>query len=184
MFGTGGYGEQFRALAEGRPAHVPIRKRRILLHLVLYLGFLVGTGLWGGSGLVHWIVDGRPDSLVLVAVIGVPVGAIGIHSTLRQLVPPRRLVLTRDRFTEQVRRDDRWTAVVDVAWEDVRSITVPVVVFRGLIRLPGAVCCSLAPAAGVEATAGEDRPLRLASGYGPSRPLADLLDAARNGLIG
>lgn len=179
MFGTGGFGEQFQALAEGRSAVVPIRKRRIALHVAGYLALLVGTGWLGLLRVIEWIDGGRPDSFMLIGVIGVIVGAIGVHSTLRQLVPPRRLVLTRDRLTEEVRRDDHWTAVVDVPWAEVRSVTVPYI-HRDRVRLPGAVTCSLGPAGGAETKP----PLRLASGYGPSKPLAELLDAARNGLIG
>ncbi len=145
------------------------------------LGILVGVGLYGGSWLVDWIQGGRLSYSVFVGVVGVFAGALGVHSTLRQVVPPRRLVLTRDRFAEQVRRDDQWIAVVDIAWEDVRSITVPDVE-RGLIRFPGTVRYTVAPAGGAETT-GQDGSLRLASGYGPSRPLADLLDATRNGLV-
>jgi hypothetical protein len=178
VFGTGGFGEQFRALAEGRSAVVPIRKRRIALHVAVYLALLVGTGWLGLLRVIEWIEGGRPDYFMLIGAIGVIGGAIGLHSTLRQLVPPRRLVLTRERLTEEVRRDDHWTAVVDVPWAEVRSVTVPSI-RRDLVRLPGAVTCSLAPA-GTETKP----PLRLASGYGPSKPLAELLDAARNGLIG
>ncbi len=181
MFGDGGFGEQFQALAEGRSAVVPLRKRRIVLQLVLSLGILVGAGLYGGYWLVDWIQGGRLRYSVFVGAVGVFAGTVGVYSILRQLVPPRRLVLTRDRFAEQVRRDDQWIAVVDVAWEDVRSITVPYVE-RRLVRFPGTVCCTVAPAGGAETT-GPEGPLRLASGYGPSKPLAELLDATRNGLV-
>ncbi|WP_152362508.1 hypothetical protein [Microlunatus speluncae] len=183
MFGAGGYGEQFQALAQGQAAVVPIRKRRLLLYALLSLGLLVGCVLLGWPVVVKWIEFGRLDTFLPVGVLGVIVGVAGLVSTLRLLLRPRRLVLTLDRFAEQQYRHGNWTAVIDVGWEDIQSVTVKDMSHR-LIRFPAPVNYTLTEAAVARNPAVLSRSMHLGFGYGPSRQLSDLLDAARLGLVG
>jgi hypothetical protein len=157
VFGATGYGEQFQNLAQGQPAIVPARKRQLLLHTLIFLALLAGAGWLGWQGVTTWIESGRPRDSAVVGVLGVIAGVAGLTLPLLLLVRPRRLVLTRDRFAELVRRHGTWTEVFDLAWKDVRSIAVE---------------------------ARDHRLIRLSFAYGSPRRPADLLDSARNGLIG
>ncbi|GAB3766932.1 hypothetical protein [Microlunatus parietis] len=183
MFGSTGYGEQFQDLAQGQPVIVPVQKRKLQLYTLIALGLLVVAGWLGSQGVATWIESGRPQHSVFIGAVAVIGGVEMLIRTLRLLVRPRRLVLSRERFAEQELRHGSWSEVFDVAWEDVQSVTVEVREFR-LIRLPGTVCCTLTEAAARAIPDPPGQPIRLSFGYGTPRRLADLLDSARFGLVG